>query len=416
MTPLNLSICSDRITRNLDRLAEFSDAPAPAVTRVLFTPTDMRGRQFVRELMEQAGLKTSQDAAGNLFGRWMGSASDLQPVATGSHCDAIPHSGRYDGTVGVLGGIAAIEALRESGFRPRRSIDLIMFNSEEPTRYGIGCLGSRLMSGRLAAEAAAKLRDDQGEEFEITRLRAGCEGALDSVRRSAGSFHAFVELHIEQGPLLERQNIPIGIVTAIAAPAALRVTFVGEGGHAGAVLMPQRKDALLPAAELALAVERSALELGGKDTVATVGILEVHPGAINSIPSRCEMTIDVRDIELARRDLVLAAIQELAQTIGKRRDIPTTVSLMNADPPARCDDQVIAAIATASQEAGLPSLQMISRAYHDSLFMALIAPTSMIFIPCRAGVSHRPDEYASPEAIQRGVEVLARTLANLSCR
>jgi len=139
MTALKLSIGSDRIMQNLERLAEFSDAPAPAVTRVLFTSTDMRGRQFVRELMEQAGLTTSQDAAGNLFGRWTGSEPDLPGVATGSHCDAIPHSGRYDGTVGVLGRIEAIAALRESGFQPRRSIDLIMFNSEEPTRYGIGC-------------------------------------------------------------------------------------------------------------------------------------------------------------------------------------------------------------------------------------------------------------------------------------
>lgn len=414
MIALKLSIGSDRIVRNLDRLAEFSDAPAPAVTRVLFTPTDMRARQFVRELMELVGLKTSQDAAGNLFGRWVGSEQDLPPVATGSHCDAIPHSGRYDGTVGVLGGIEAIAALREVGFQPRRSIDVIMFNSEEPTRYGIGCLGSRLMSGQLSPDVAAKLQDNQAVDFETTRLGAGCEGSLDSVRQRPDNYRAFVELHIEQGPLLEQQNIPIGVVAAIAAPAALRVKFVGEGGHAGAVLMPQRKDALLPAAELALAVERCALEFGGQDTVATVGILEVHPGAINSIPSRCEMTVDVRDIDLARRDYALSTIQQQAQTIAQRRGVVATVTLINADPPARCDDQVVAAVKTASQEAGLPALPMISRAYHDSLFMALIAPTSMIFIPCRGGVSHRPDEYASPEAIRNGVEVLARTLAQLS--
>lgn len=409
-----LSIDRQRVGRNLDRLAKFSDAPPPAVTRVLFSPTDLLGRKFIGELIQQAGLEVRQDAAGTIFGRWIGSQPELPPVATGSHCDAIPHSGRYDGTVGVLGGLEAIVALRDSGFTPRRSIELIMFNSEEPTRYGIGCLGSRLMSGRLSAEAAANLRDDRGETFETTRVQAGCQGSLDSVRLSPGTYGAFVELHIEQGPLLEQKNLPIGIVTAIAAPAALRVTFTGEGGHAGAVLMPDRKDALLPAAELALAAERAALELGGPDTVATVGLLQVHPGASNSIPSRCEMTIDVRDIELARRDRVLAAIERHANTVGQPRGIAAQVELINADPPARCDEQVVAAITAAAREASLPSLAMISRAYHDSLFMALVAPTAMILIPCRGGVSHRPDEYASPEAIAAGVEVLARTLARLT--
>jgi N-carbamoyl-L-amino-acid hydrolase len=270
------------------------------------------------------------------------------------------------------------------------------------------------MSGRLSPEAAAALKDEHGESFETTRIKAGCEGSLSSVVIPQGHYRAFVELHIEQGPLLEQQKISIGIVTAIAAPAALRVTFIGEGGHAGAVLMPQRRDALLPAAELSLFAEYAAKKMGGEDTVATVGILQVHPGAINSIPSRCEMTVDIRDTDLARRDMVLQAIQEYAAIAGKKRNVDTTVQLINADPPARCDEAIVAAIEMAAREAKLPALKMISRAYHDSLFMALIAPTSMIFIPCRGGVSHRPDEYASPEAIAGGVEVLARTLARLS--
>jgi ureidoglycolate amidohydrolase len=411
---LQLKIDSARISRHLDRLAEFTDAPPPAVTRVLFTPTDIQARQFIRELVEDVGLDFRADPAGNLFGRWIGSEPGLPAVATGSHCDAIPHSGRYDGTVGVIGAIEAIAALRAAGFQPRRSLDVIMFNAEEPTRYGIGCLGSRIMSGRLSPEAADGLKDEQGESFATTRTIVGFSGSLTSVRLSKDTYRAFVELHIEQGPLLEQQNLPIGIVTAIAAPAALRVKFTGEGGHAGAVLMPQRKDALLPAAELALAVEQAALELGGADTVATVGILEVHPGAINSIPSRCEMTIDVRDIDLARRDRVLGEIQKQIETIGMKRRIVPQVTMINADPPATCDAQVIAAITAAADDSKLPAQPMISRAYHDSLFMALVAPTSMIFIPCRGGVSHRPDEYSSPEAIRSGVEVLARTLARLS--
>lgn len=411
---LSLSVSSERVCRQLDELAAFSDAPAPAVTRVLFTPTDLQGRAYIRQLMEAAGLTFRVDAAGNIFGRWIGSEPELPAVATGSHCDAIPHSGRYDGTVGVIGAIEAVVALRAAGFQPRRSIDVIMFNAEEPTRYGMGCLGSRIMSGRLFPVDADALKDGNGETFATTRSNVGCSGTLESVRLQSGVYSAFVELHIEQGPLLEKQNLPIGVVTAIAAPAAFRVTFHGEGGHAGAVLMRERKDALLPAAELAIAVEQAALELGGIDTVATVGILDVHPHAINSIPCRAEMTVDVRDIDLQRRDLVLEVIKGYAAEVASNRKIKMNLEMINADPPAKCDEQVIAAITTAAQQASLPALPMISRAYHDSLFMALIAPTSMIFIPCRGGVSHRPDEYASPEAIRGGIEVLARTLAQLS--
>jgi ureidoglycolate amidohydrolase len=411
---LSLSVSSERVCRQLDELAAFSDAPAPAVTRVLFTPTDLQGRAYIQQLMEAAGLTYRVDAAGNLFGRWIGSEPNLPAVATGSHCDAIPHSGRYDGTVGVIGAIEAVVALRAAGFQPRRSIDVIMFNAEEPTRYGIGCLGSRIMSGRLSPRDADALKDENGETFATTRSNAGCSGSLESVRLQPGFYHSFVELHIEQGPLLEQQNLPIGIVTAIAAPAAIRVTFHGEGGHAGAVLMPNRKDALLPAAGLVLGVQHYALELGGLDTVATVGMLNVHPGAINSIPSRCDLTVDVRDTNLERRDNVLKFIKTQAVAEGQQRGVRVQIETINADPPAKCDEQVIAAITTAAREANLPALPMISRAYHDSLFMALIAPTSMIFIPCRGGVSHRPDEYASPAAIRGGIEVLARTLALLS--
>ena len=411
---LSLSVSSERVCRQLDELAAFSDAPAPAVTRVLFTPTDMQGRAYIRALMEDAGLAFRVDAAGNLFGRWIGSEPNLAAVATGSHCDAIPHSGRYDGTVGVIGAIEAIFALRTAGFQPKRSIDVIMFNAEEPTRYGIGCLGSRIMSGRLSPSAAAELKDENGETFETTRTSAGCVGSLESVRLRPGAYTAFVELHIEQGPLLEKQDLPIGMVTAIAAPAAFRVTFIGEGGHAGAVLMRERRDALLPAATLTLAVEALAKGLGGEDTVATVGILDILPRAINSIPSWAEMTVDVRDIDLDRRDKLLEEIKNYAEGLTEHRDVKMKLEMINADPPAKCDEQVIAAIAEAANESNLPAVPMISRAYHDSLFMALIAPTSMIFIPCRGGVSHRPDEYSSPEAIRGGVEVLARTLARLS--
>jgi N-carbamoyl-L-amino-acid hydrolase len=410
----NLKINCQRVQRELDRLAECSSVPAPAVGRVMLGDADMAGREYLMSLMSDAGLQLRLDPAGNLFARWQGGDDNLPAIATGSHTDAIPHSGKYDGTVGVLGGLEAIRALHRSGFRPRRSIELLMFTSEEPTRYGVGCLGSRLLSGALEPSRADALRDEAGESFAELRARRGLAGSLADVRLARGHYHAFVELHTEQGPLLERAGLPIGVVTAIAAPSAIRVTYTGEGGHAGAVLMPNRRDALLPAAELALEVDRAARASGSADTVATLGLLQVHPGAVNAIPSRTYMEIDVRDVERQRRDEVLQHIEQVAKHIGDARNVETKVERINADPPAQCDERIVSAIEVACNDAGLKSQRMISRAYHDTLFMALVCPVGMIFIPCRDGVSHRPDEYASPAAIGAGIEVLARTLARLA--
>ncbi len=223
-----------------------------------------------------------------------------------------------------------------------------------------------------------------------------------------------MELHIEQGPLLEQQGTAIGVVTDIAAPAALRVDYQGTGGHAGAVLMPMRRDALLPAAELSLAVAAAARELGGEDTVATTGVLDVFPRAINSIPAHVHLEIDIRDTQLARRDQVLQHVIALAHEIGDRHGQQSTVEVISQDPPAQCGREVVAAIEQSCQDARVSFRRMISRAYHDCLFMALICPSSIVFIPCRDGVSHRPDEYSKPDDIVVGIEVLARTLARLT--
>ena len=402
------------LSAELQRFAEFTDAPAPAVTRVMLSDTDLVARRYLLELFQAAGLKVRIDGAGNIFARWEGEDKDLPAVATGSHTDAIPNAGLYDGTVGVLGGLEAIRALQRAGVRPRRSIELIMFTSEEPTRYGVGCLGSRLMSGIMSAEAASKLTDSDGVTFGQLSDRASGADELSEVQLKPGAYQAFVELHIEQGPLLEQAGLPIGVVTAIAAPASLRVTYEGSGGHAGAVLMADRRDALLPAAKLALAVDSAARTLGGADTVATTGVLDILPRAINSIPNRTYLEIDVRDIDHERRDRVLNHICEQAKMLGDEHRQKATVELINADPPAVCSSEIVAAIESASAAANQQSKRMISRAYHDSLFMAQLCPTAMIFIPCRNGYSHRPDEYASPDAIAAGVQVLAGTLARLA--
>jgi N-carbamoyl-L-amino-acid hydrolase len=381
---------------------------------VVFTEADVRGREFVKKLCREAGLAVREDAVGNTFARWRGQSPDLAPVGTGSHIDAIPNAGRFDGTVGVLGGLEAIRALARAGYRPRRSIELVIFTSEEPTRFGIGCIGSRLLSGLLDPAAAAQYKDREGISLDQARSTAHFEGPLSSIRLPAGHYSAFVEMHIEQGPILERDNVPLGVITAIAAPASLRIGIQGEGGHAGTVLMADRHDAFLAAAEIALAVEESARSSGSPDTVGTVGLCEIFPGAVNSIPSRVRMEIDVRDTDQARRDAVLAKIGLACQEAAQRRGVRLSSELVNADPPAHCAPRVVDALVGACETHGLRFARMISRAYHDSLFMSRIAPTAMLFIPCRGGVSHRPDEYASPEAMGQGTLVLAEALARLA--
>jgi N-carbamoyl-L-amino-acid hydrolase len=404
----------DGLMAELMALALISEADPPVVTRVVFSEADMRARAYVKSLCVAAGLTMTEDAVGNTFARWQGSEPDLAPIGTGSHIDAIPNAGLYDGCVGVLGGLEAIRVLQKLNFKPRRSIELVIFTAEEPTRFGIGCLGSRIMGGVMSLEQALALRDKDGRGLDALRTEAGFTGPLESVRVNKGRFHQFVELHIEQGPHLEAEGLDVGLVTHIAAPASQNIVIEGEGGHAGGKLMPGRKDALAAAAELILALEAAAKSSGAIDTVATVGICEVFPGAVNSIPSRVRLTTDVRDIDGARRDRVLAALDAAVKEVSARRGVSIQTEMINADPPTTSDAAILAALEDSAKAAGKSYKKMVARAYHDSSFVSCIAPVAMLFIPCRGGVSHRPDEYASPEWIGGGVHVLARTLAMLA--
>jgi N-carbamoyl-L-amino-acid hydrolase len=409
-----MQINRDRLVADLETLASFSDDTPPGISRLVFADADQRSRVWLKAQCSDAGLAVREDAVGNMFARWVGARPQLPAIGTGSHIDAIPHSGKFDGTVGVLGGLEAIRALQQSGFQPQRSIELLLFTAEEPTRFGLGCLGSRMLSGGLNSDADTRLKDAEGNTLAQLRAAAGFEGSLDQVRLPDGYYAAFVELHIEQGPLLEKEGLPLGIVTSIAAPAALRVSIEGEGGHAGGVLMPDRKDAFCAAAEIVLAVEERALATGSIDTCGTVGKCQIYPGAVNSIPSRVEMDVDIRDTDEQRRNRVLREIEQACTQVAARRKLQVRVTPINADAPATCSPRVINALVEAAEENGLPYKKMVSRAYHDSLFMARIAPVGMVFIPCRGGVSHRPDEYSAPQEIETGARVLASTLARLS--
>ncbi|KAH9764557.1 Ureidoglycolate hydrolase [Citrus sinensis] len=327
----SLSVDTETLQKQIDELSTFSDTPAPSVTRVLHTENDVLARSYIKNLMGISGLSVREDAVGNIYGEissssrgvWIGNEAELASVATGSHIDAIPYSGKYDGVTGVLGALEAINVLKRSGFKPRRSLEVIMFTSEEPTRYGISCLGSRLLAGiESLAKDLTSIVDGKNISFLDAARSAGYakeHNDLSSVFLKKGSYFAFVELHIEQGPILEKEGTSIGIVTAIAAPASIKADFEGTGGHAGAVLMPNRNDAGLAAAELALAVEKHVLESGSIDTVGTVGILELHPGAINSIPIKSQLEIGYshKPEEYASCEDMENGVKVLALTLAK---------------------------------------------------------------------------------------------------
>lgn len=422
---LEVSIQTDQLLSELHQLAAFSDpaepnVPAPpAVTRLAFTEADRQARDYLRSLYEAAGLTLRVDPIGNTFARWCPPSAnpDLPGVGTGSHGDTPPRTGMYDGSLGVLGGLEAIRALQRADYQPQRPVEVVVFTGEDSTRFGVGSIGSRALIGALAPEDLARLADigpEDGDDYDAVRQAAGFTGDLADIKLPDGHYHAWVELHIEQGPKLEKQNAPIGIVMGIAAPAAYVFHVTGEGGHAGGVTMPERRDALCAAAETIHAIEQLARSSPSPDLVATVGQLELSPAATNAIPSKVRFTLDLRDIDADNRDLIAAAIREECNTIGLRRDVKITRETLHADPPAACDKTVIDAIEKACDDADLRWWKMISPRYHDSLFMAQHAPTGMILIPCRDGGEHRPGDVCSPAEIAAGVEVLALTLAELA--
>ncbi|MEM8857037.1 MAG: M20 family metallo-hydrolase [Chloroflexota bacterium] len=409
-----LKINRSRLISEISTLATFSDAPAPAVTRILYSKQDQAARVWLREKILEAGLTIREDGLGNLFARWEGSELDLPAIGTGSHIDAIPYSGKFDGVVGVLGGLEAIRALKESGLSIKRSIELVMFTAEEPTRFGIGCLGSRAMAGTLVPNEIVELVDQNGHSLEELRQAAGFTDTLNDVQLPSDYYQSFIELHIEQGPRLEGANLQIGIVTSIAAPATLRAVLKGDGGHAGATLMPGRKDALVAASAIVQDVEKAALESDSPDSVATVGLLQVHPGAVNSIPSKVTMEIDIRDTQLTTRDTMVDRVLEKISKVCKQRDIGYEIDILNRDDPCQSGPSIIEAAEKVTKDLGYSYKMLVSRAYHDTLFMAKICPTAMIFVPSENGYSHRPEEFTADDDVVRGVEVLAHTMAKLS--
>jgi len=398
-----------RLNDRLTRLAAFGQTPQGGVTRLTFTPEYMAAQSLVREWMEEAGLATRVDAVGNLIGRREGTEPGLPAIVLGSHIDTVINGGRYDGTVGVLGAIEVAQALLDDGLETRHPLEVVSFMEEEGTRWGTNMLGSRFMLGRITPDYMQERKDRQG----ISIAQALAEAGFDPTRyreaaRDPSEFAAYVEMHIEQGAVLESLGAPVGVVTGIAGPLFMALRLIGRTDHAGATPMHLRRDALVVAARIVLEAQRVAKETS-PTAVATVGRLEVRPGAINAVPGEVDMTLDLRDIVEAQRDAMEQSLRSAIDQFAAEGGVRSQLEELSRHKPVLLPERMVAYIAQACQEEGLPVHRLPSGAGHDAQVMASVVDTGMIFLRSRNGVSHSPEEFTSLEDISLGTRVLLRT-------
>lgn len=407
---------SQRIRNELEKLSTFnSEKNQPGVTRMLFTEEELQARDYIKELMLHAGMTVEEDAIGNIYGTLAGSEPELAPVWSGSHIDTVKNAGNFDGMAGVIAALEACRMIRETKVSHKRNIQVIVFTSEEPTRFGMGCIGSRAMAGRLSLEDTKTVYDDDGISLYEELERLGyTKKKFDTVRKKTGDVFASVELHIEQAPVLEQLGIPIGIVDGICAPSYIHVCVEGEQKHAGSTPMNVRKDPMTASAEIILQTESLARAYGTTYSVATVGKLEVFPNASNVIPGKVSFTIDIRDVDESTKQEITERICTFMDTVAKMRGVNVRYSVDTDDIPHRSDERISSVVEKICREMNIPCHRMISGAYHDSLLVAEFAPVSMIFVPSEKGISHDPGEYTRIEDIAVGTNVLCNALIELS--
>ena len=414
MTKTNLPLDADRLWADVMALADITD-PARPYTRRSFTALFLEGRAWLARRFAEAGLVTHIDAAGNLIGRLEGSNPALGVIAIGSHSDTVPAGGRFDGIAGVATGLEIVRALHEAGLRPQHTIEVIDFLAEEPSEYGLSCIGSRGISGWLDAKML-EMTGPGGEKLRDALRRVGGDpDRLDQAKRS--DIRAYLELHIEQGIVLESKSLDVGIVTSIVGIRRFEIIFQGEADHAGATPMALRHDALVPAAQTVASVRRIADLLAAEGSgyfVATVGILDVDPSASNIVPGRCRLVVDVRTTapELMQR-FTETIDRESAAHAAASRVSRAAFTLLSDGPPTICDADLRAALRRGARDLGLGDIDLASGAGHDAVFMSRICPSAMVFIPCRAGKSHAPEEWADREAIAAGAAVIYQAVREL---
>ncbi len=401
-----------RLWRRLSELGEIGRLETGGVTRLSFTEEERAAKDRVALYMQEAGLRVREDAAGNLFGRSEGRDPDAPAVLVGSHVDSVYEGGDFDGPLGVLAGVEVAQAMGEAGVETDRPVEVVAFTDEEGARFSFGMLGSRALAGRLRPEDLHHEDEDGVSVSEAMRAYGLDPDLIREAARPEGSVAAYVELHIEQGRILENEGLAVGIVAGIAAPVWRNVILTGETGHAGTTPMGLRRDPLAAAAEVMGIVEAEAAATG--TSVGTVGRLAVRPGGINIIPGRVEFSFDLRDIDEGIMDRVEGRILERAEEACRKRGVRLETEELQRMAPAPCSPVVRDAARRACEKMGIRPFELASGAAHDGMQLADLCPMGMIFVRSKGGVSHSPEEWSSREDCEAGAEVLYHAVLDLA--
>jgi len=385
---------------------------ADGVTRIGYSEADRAARTYTIDLMRRAGLQVRIDPAGNILGRRSGADPSLPPVVLGSHIDSVPAGGNFDGDLGSMAAIEVVEALQERGVVTRRPLEVVVWANEEGVAYGNGLCGSRAAAGQLEAAELDQVWEGVRKSDAIRSI-GGDPDRIDEARRAPGSFRAYLELHIEQGGVLDKAGVPIGVVEGIVAIDRYEAIIRGFANHAGTTPMPERRDALVAAAQLVLAVRDVVTAEPGRQ-VGTVGQLSVHPGAPNVIPGEVRHTIELRDLSGEKIRRLAEAIRARARTIAEATGTEITITSTSHHDEALATPEIQQRIEAAAARLGLPTLRLPSGAGHDAQMMARLGPMGMIFVPSVRGISHSPRELSRWEDCARGADVLLLTVLELA--
>ena len=406
-------IQKERLQKDFDAMAQFTGL-GEGINRLAFTDADWEGRQYIIDCMNDAGLDVEIDGFGNIIGYKIGTNPDLPVVMVGSHTDSVPNGGNYDGVAGVLSAIEVVRSIIDDGFEHEHTIAAVDFMCEESSRFGAATLGSKAMRGKLTLNDLHQLVDKQGISlYDSLKDRKLYPDAIESMAYNR-PVKAFIEMHIEQGKVLEHEQKQIGIVSGIAAPERFYVTIRGNADHSGATPMNLRHDALCGASKIILGIEEVTSMQEEPPVVGTVGIAEVVPGAMNVIPGSVKLGVDIRSISKVARDSVVFLIKELIDVIAEKRGLSYTIEHISKESPVSMHSSMIEEIKRAAKSLNIEYITMPSGAGHDAMHWTDVAPTGMIFIPCRDGISHNPAEFAAMDDIVAGAEVLENVIKNIS--
>ncbi len=411
---MSVMINISRFKRDFDRLAQIGRTAEGGANRIAFSQDEKVGQELVTKLMEEAGLSLWIDPAGNIHGKRKG-RKEGPPVATGSHTDTVKNGGHFDGVVGLLGAIEVMRSLDDANIATERDLEVIAFAAEETNDFGFSCYGSRALSGDFDREFIFGRHDSHGNILsDVLRSFGVSPEEILTINPDNYRYHAFIEIHVEQGRVLFDRRIPVGLVTDIVGAYRYKVNFIGVASHSGATPMDKRKDALAAAAEGVLAVESICKEYQTRDIVGTVGVVTVLPGVINVIPGRCEMIFEVRGRVDFPKTQPVAEIKKMLAAIAKRRGIEVHIETLLEDESVPVSAKVLDALQKSAEELDINYLLMPSRTGHDAAHMGNLTDIGMIFLPSREGIGHNPDEWTELEDIETGLRLLAETLVRLS--